>query len=43
MVVRITNKDVICQVIDAKISGDIVIAAAYSHELPRYGIKVRAR
>lgn len=40
MVVRITNKDVICQVIDAKISGDICIAAAYSHELPRYGIKV---
>lgn len=40
MVVRITNKDVICQIIDAKISGDIVVCAAYAHELPRYGIKV---
>lgn len=40
LVVRITNKDVICQIIDAKIHGDIVVCAAYSHELPRYGIKV---
>ncbi|KAJ1620885.1 small nucleolar RNA, C/D box 21 [Pavlovales sp. CCMP2436] len=40
IVVRITNKDVCCQIIDAKIHGDVVICAAYAHELPRYGIKV---
>lgn len=40
LVVRITNKDIICQVAYSKIEGDKVIAAAYSHELPKYGIKV---
>lgn len=39
-VVRFTNKDVICQVVYSKIAGDHVMAAAYSHELPRYGVKV---
>merc|ERR1719198_1793302 len=39
-VVRTTNKDVICQVIYAKITGDVCMAAAYSHELPKYGIEV---
>jgi len=39
LVVRFTNKDVICQIVYAKIQGDFVLAAAYSHELPRYGIK----
>jgi len=38
--VRITNKDVICQVINPKIVGDDCICAAYSHELPKYGIEV---
>jgi len=38
-VVRVTNKDVICQIISAKIVGDHVVAAAYAHELPRFGIK----
>jgi large subunit ribosomal protein L5e len=60
LVVRITNKDIICQVItallsitasgyrtdlyitpqivSAKLQGDFVLTAAYSHELPRYGI-----
>ena len=28
------------QVAYAKIEGDVIICAAYSHELPRYGIKV---
>jgi large subunit ribosomal protein L5e len=40
LVVRITNRDVITQIIYATIKGDIVIAAAYSHELPRYGISL---
>lgn len=39
-VVRITNKTVITQVAYATIEGDRIIAAAYSSELSRYGIKV---
>jgi len=39
-VVRITNKDVICQLIRPKIIGDQVICSAYAHELPRYGMPV---
>ena len=38
--VRMTNKDIICQIIQAKIVGDHCICAAYSHELPKYGIEV---
>ncbi|ORY88609.1 hypothetical protein BCR35DRAFT_320790 [Leucosporidium creatinivorum] len=50
LVVRITNKDIICQeslssrfgdgseIVSAKLQGDFVLTAAYSHELPRYGI-----
>lgn len=37
-VVRITNRDVICQLIRPKIIGDEVICAAYGHELARYGM-----
>nr|AXR98596.1 60S ribosomal protein L5 [Haliotis fulgens] len=40
LIVRFTNKDIICQIAYARIEGDIIIAAAYSHELPRYGVKV---
>jgi len=39
LVVRITNRDIICQIVHAKIQGDHVFAAAYAHELPRYGIE----
>merc|ERR1712057_67165 len=39
-VVRFTNKDIICQVISSKIKGDVCHCAAYSHELPRYGLAV---
>ncbi|XP_077225416.1 large ribosomal subunit protein uL18-like [Tasmannia lanceolata] len=39
-VVRFTNKDVIAQIISASITGDMVLAAAYAHELPRYGLEV---
>ncbi|GMM27803.1 ribosomal 60S subunit protein L5 [Martiniozyma asiatica (nom. inval.)] len=39
LVVRFTNKDIICQVVSSTITGDIVLTAAYSHELPRYGIQ----
>merc|ERR1719199_1940617 len=40
MVVRISNKDVICQFIQPKITGDHCLCAAYSHELPKYGVEV---
>jgi len=40
LVVRKTNKDIICQIVFATIKNDRILAAAYSHELPRYGIKV---
>ncbi|CAD6565177.1 MAG: 60S ribosomal protein L5 [Cyphobasidiales sp. Tagirdzhanova-0007] len=39
LVVRFTNKDIIAQIVYAKIQGDIVLTSAYAHELPRYGIK----
>jgi len=40
MIVRFTNKDITAQIAYAKIEGDVVVCAAYAHELPRYGIKV---
>ena len=40
LVVRFTNGDIICQVVSSRIVGDFTLAAAYSHELPRYGIHV---
>ena len=40
MVVRVTNGDIITQVVHSKIAGDQVLMAAYSHELPQFGVKV---
>lgn len=40
LIVRITGKDIICQVAYAKLEGDVIICSAYSHELPRYGVKL---
>jgi large subunit ribosomal protein L5e len=40
LIVRFTNADIICQVAYAKIEGDYIIASAYAHELPRYGVPV---
>ncbi|KHG14330.1 60S ribosomal L5 [Gossypium arboreum] len=39
-VVRFSNKDVTAQIVSANIAGDMVLASAYSHELPRYGLEV---
>lgn len=39
LVVRFTNKDIIAQIVSSQITGDIVLTAAYSHELPRFGIE----
>jgi len=38
-VARFTNTDIVCQIVAAKIVGDVTICSAYSHELPRYGVK----
>jgi len=38
--VRITNKDVICQIVQPKITGDHCLCAAYANELPKYGLEV---
>lgn len=40
LVVRFSNKDITTQIVYARIEGDVVLAAAYAHELPRFGIKV---
>ncbi|KAK2446862.1 60S ribosomal protein L5 [Trifolium repens] len=39
-VVRFTNKDIVAQIVSASIAGDIVLAAAYAHELPQFGLEV---
>ncbi|KAJ6379296.1 hypothetical protein OIU76_016006 [Salix suchowensis] len=39
-VVRFSNKDIVAQITSATIAGDIVLASAYAHELPRYGLEV---
>ncbi|KAG2299328.1 hypothetical protein Bca52824_035800 [Brassica carinata] len=38
-VVRFTNKDITAQILSATITGDIVLASAYAHELPRSDLK----
>jgi large subunit ribosomal protein L5e len=40
LVARVTNKDIITQIVHAKVQGDDVLCAAYSHELKNYGLKV---
>uniref|UniRef100_A0ABD2XN69 Large ribosomal subunit protein uL18 n=1 Tax=Trichogramma kaykai TaxID=54128 RepID=A0ABD2XN69_9HYME len=40
LITRISNRDITCQVAYARIEGDKIVCAAYSHELPKYGIKV---
>jgi len=40
LVVRKTNKDIICQIAYATVKCDRILSAAYSHELTKYGVKV---
>jgi large subunit ribosomal protein L5e len=40
LVTRVTNKNVICQIVHSKIVGDVVVTSAYANELPKYGIEV---
>jgi large subunit ribosomal protein L5e len=39
-VVRFSNRDVICQIFAADLTHDVCMAAAYSHELKRYGVNL---
>jgi large subunit ribosomal protein L5e len=39
-VVRFSNRDITCQIFSADMTHDVCFLAAYSHELPRYGVKV---
>lgn len=36
---RFVYRDIICQIVAARICGDEVLTTAYAHELPRYGVK----
>lgn len=40
LVVRFTNRYVICQVVYSEIDGDKILASAYSSELQNFGVKV---
>mgnify|MGYP001132991757 CR=1 FL=1 len=40
LVARLTNRYVIAQVMRSELDHDVVVASAYSSELPRYGVKV---
>jgi len=40
LVVRFSNTTVTTQIVYARIEGDVVLSAAYSSELPKYGVKV---
>lgn len=40
LIVRFTKRDIVAQVAYATIAGDVVVAAAYAHELKEYGLKV---
>jgi len=39
LVVRFTNRDIVCQIITSELNGDKVFCSAYAHELKAYGIK----
>jgi len=39
LVVRITNTQILCQIASATLAGDVILTAASSKELPKYGIK----
>jgi large subunit ribosomal protein L5e len=40
LVIRTTNRDVVAQVVYSRMAGDVVICAAYSHELPKFGVSI---
>jgi ribosomal protein L18 len=40
LIVRFTNRDIVCQIAYSTLAGDVIVAAAYAHELGRYGLTV---
>ena len=40
LIVRLSNRDITCQIAYSRIEGDRIVCAAYSHELAKYGVKV---
>lgn len=40
LIVRLSNRDITVQVAYSRIEGDKIVCSAYSHELPKYGVKV---
>jgi large subunit ribosomal protein L5e len=40
LVVRFSNKDITCQIFSSDLDHDVCIAAAYAHELRRYGVSL---
>jgi len=40
LIVRSTNKDIVCQVAYSRMQGDIILASAYAHELKNYGVSI---
>jgi len=40
LVVRFSNQDIVAQIVYSKLTGDVVLSAAYSHELPLFGMPV---
>jgi large subunit ribosomal protein L5e len=40
LIVRLSNRDITAQIAYSRIEGDKIVGAAYSHELPKYGVKV---
>lgn len=40
LIVRFSHKDVTCQIAYSTIAGDVIVASAYAHELPKYGLEV---
>lgn len=40
LIVRFSHKDITCQIAYSTIAGDVIVASAYAHELPKYGLEV---
>jgi len=40
LIVRLSNRDITCQIAYSRIEGDHIVCVAYSHELPKYGVQV---
>jgi len=40
LIVRFSNKNVTAQIAYSTLAGDHIVGSAYSHELPKYGVKV---